>query len=67
MTEPVAAGYAEALDELEEILASLEEADVDVDVLATRVQRAAQLIAFCRERIGNARLQIEKAVTDLGD
>lgn len=61
------AGYAEALDEIEEILASLEEADVDVDVLATRVQRAAQLIAFCRERIGNARLQIEKAVTDLGD
>lgn len=67
MTEPIAAGYAEALDELEEILASLEDADVDVDVLATRVQRAAQLIAFCRERIGNARLQIEKAVTDLGD
>lgn len=59
------AGYAEALDELEEILTSLEEADVDVDVLASRVQRAALLISFCRERIGAAKLQIEQAVAGL--
>jgi exodeoxyribonuclease VII small subunit len=58
-------GYAAALDELEEILASLEETDVDVDVLASRVQRAATLIAFCRERIGTAKLQIERAVSGL--
>jgi len=66
-TEPVAAGYAEALDELETILAQLERSDVDVDVLAAQVQRAAALIAFCRDRIGNARLQIEQAVAALGD
>jgi exodeoxyribonuclease VII small subunit len=66
-TEPVAAGYAEALDELETILAQLERSDVDVDVLAAQVQRAAALIAFCRDRIGNARLQIEQAVSALGD
>jgi exodeoxyribonuclease VII small subunit len=59
------AGYAEALDEIEEILASLEEADVDVDVLASRVQRAALLISFCRERIGAATAQIEQAVAGL--
>ncbi len=66
MTEPVAAGYAEALDELETILGQLERSDVDVDVLAAQVQRAAALIAFCRDRIGNARLQIEQVVADLG-
>jgi exodeoxyribonuclease VII small subunit len=66
MTEPVAAGYAEALDELETILGQLERTDVDVDVLAAQVQRAAALIAFCRDRIGNARLQIEQVVADLG-
>lgn len=59
------AGYAEALEEIEEILASLEEADVDVDVLASRVQRAALLISFCRERIGAATAQIEQAVAGL--
>jgi len=64
--EPVAAGYAEALAELESILAGLERADVDVDVLATQVRRAAELITFCRDRIGNARLQIEQVVAELG-
>jgi exodeoxyribonuclease VII small subunit len=67
MTEPVAPGYAAALAELEAILDELERADVDVDVLATRVQRAAELIAFCRDRIGAARLHIEQVVADLGD
>lgn len=63
---PIAAGYAEALAELETILAELERSDVDVDVLAERVKRAVELIGFCRARIGNARLQIEQVVADLG-
>ena len=64
-TPPIAAGYAAALAELEEILAQLERTDVDVDVLAAQVQRAAELIGFCRDRIGNARLQIEQVVATL--
>jgi exodeoxyribonuclease VII small subunit len=62
---PAAAGYAQALAELESILADLERSDVDVDVLAAKVQRASALIAFCRDRIGNARLQIEQVVATL--
>jgi exodeoxyribonuclease VII small subunit len=60
-------GYAAALAELEEILSSLEQPDVDVDVLSTRVERAAQLIAFCRARVDGARVSIEQAVAGLGD
>ncbi|MCE2764678.1 MAG: exodeoxyribonuclease VII small subunit [Ilumatobacteraceae bacterium] len=58
-------GYAEALAELEKILAELERADVDVDVLAARVQRASELIRLCRDRIGNARTRIEDVVGGL--
>ena len=60
-------GYAAALEELENILAELEESDVDVDVLAERVARASELIRVCRERIGNAKMQIEKVVAGLED
>jgi exodeoxyribonuclease VII small subunit len=60
-------GYAAALAELEEILSSLEQPDVDVDVLSSRVERAAQLIAFCRARVDGARVSIEQAVAGLGD
>ena len=58
-------GYADALAELERILAELERTDVDVDVLATRVQRSSELIKLCRDRIGNARTRIEDVVGGL--
>ena len=57
--------YAEALAELESILAELERETVDVDHLAERVRRAAVLIRLCRSRIGSARLEIESVVADL--
>jgi len=55
-------GYAEALKELETILAELERTDVDVDVLASRVERASELIRLCRDRIVNAKQQIDNVV-----
>ena len=58
-------GYAEALKELETFLAELERTDVDVDVLASRVERASELIRLCRDRIGNAKLQIDNVVNGL--
>jgi exodeoxyribonuclease VII small subunit len=62
---PPQIGYAEAQRELDAILAELERSDVDVDRLAERVQRAAELIRLCRERIGAARVHIEQVVAEL--
>jgi len=59
------AGYAEAMAELESILRALEEDELDIDVLAGRVARAADLIRWCRSRIDGARLQVEHVVADL--
>ncbi len=58
-------GYSEALGELESILKELESDDVDVDKLAAHVQRASHLIELCRDKIGNAKLQIEEVVKGL--
>lgn len=63
--DPDELGYADALDELDEILRELEGSDVDVDRLADRVARAADLIALCRDRIGSARLRIDEVIADL--
>lgn len=60
-------GYAEALVELEAILVELDDDTLDVDLLATRVARAATLIAFCRDRIDGARMEVERIVDDLED
>lgn len=59
--------YAEAVDELESILAELEDDHIDVDLLATRVKEAAELLRFCRQRIDEARVEIEKVMTELDD
>jgi exodeoxyribonuclease VII small subunit len=57
--------YAAAVDELEGILAELEGDRLDVDQLAERVSRAAELMRLCRERIRATRLEVEQIVADL--
>ena len=63
--DPDQLGYAEALAELEEILAELEDGDVDIDRLADRVRRAAALIQRCRGRIDDAQVEVTRIVADL--
>ena len=58
-------GYTDAMKELEQILRDLEGDDLDVDMLASRVERASFLIGLCRRRIGDARVQVERVVANL--
>ena len=60
------AGYAEAMREIESILSELDSNSVDVDVLATKVERASYLINWCNERISSAQMTIDSLVADLG-
>jgi len=62
---PVAAGYAEAIAELDGLLADLEDDALDIDLLAAKVERASALIRFCRSRIRAARVQVDRIVADL--
>lgn len=52
-------GYEAAVSELEEILAALDEDDIDVDHLAEQVKRATELVKICRDRISAARLEVK--------
>ena len=58
-------GYAQALEELDQILRELEGTDVDVDRLADRVARATELISVCRQRISAAKMRIDEVIADL--
>jgi exodeoxyribonuclease VII small subunit len=53
------------MEELEAILAELEGDDLDVDVLAARVQRASELLKTCRARIVRAQQDVDRIVADL--
>ena len=67
MTDANELSYGDAVAELETIRAGLEADDLDVDALAARVGRAAELIKLCRDRIAATRLEVERVVADLGD
>ncbi len=56
--------YREALEELRAIHARLRQDDVDVDRLLEDVQRAAELLAFCRNRLNTVGERLEEVLTD---
>lgn len=60
-------GYAEAMAEVESILAELDSNSVDVDVLSERVERASFLINWCSERVSSAQMTVDALVADLAD
>lgn len=63
VAEPV--GYAEAMAEIESILAELDSPNVDVDVLGAKVTRASELITWCSERIAAAEFTVKQLVESL--
>ncbi len=60
-------GYADALSELQQILVELEAENIDIDVLAVKVERAAELIGVCRGRINDAEVRVKQIVAGLDD
>ena len=57
--------FAGAMAELSTIVEELESDDLDVDLLATRVDRAASIVEWCRSRIDGTRFQVEEILTRL--
>ena len=56
--------YREALEELRQIHARLRSEDVDIDRLLEGVQRASELLTFCRERLEAVEGRLEEVLED---
>ncbi len=57
--------YAEGLAELEGILDYLQGSDVDLESVADQVERAGQLIRFCRQRLDNVTVQVRDVLKSI--
>jgi exodeoxyribonuclease VII small subunit len=60
-------GFASAMQELNTIVAELESDALDVDHLAERVARAAELVLLCRERIDGARFAVDEILSSMDE
>jgi len=57
--------YAQAISELEGIVSEIEAENVDIDILAAKVKRAAQLIRFCRARLKGTEEEVNNVLSEL--
>lgn len=56
--------YQEAVEELEKILASLEENDdVNMDDITEKVKRASELMVFCKKKLHHLDEELEKIIS----
>ncbi len=60
-------GYDAAFGELKTILEALQQDEIGVDELAQKVKRAAELIAFCGDRLRKAEGEVQKVLNELGE
>jgi len=57
--------YSLALTELEQIINEIESEEINVDVLAEKVKRAAYLIKFCKDRLRNTEREVKKVLSEI--
>ena len=55
--------YKEAMEELETIVAKVDDRGVDIDELAQNVKRAHELISICKNRIEAVRFEVENVMS----
>ena len=57
--------YAEAFEELQQIVSEIEEGQISVDELSEKVKRAAHLIRICKEKLSSTEEDVNKILKDL--
>ena len=57
--------FQAAMEELESILQKLDSDEVNIDSLTVDLQRASELIEWCRSRLESTRVDVERIVADL--
>lgn len=59
--------YSEASAELDAILQEIESGALDLDLLSDKVERAASLLAICRQKLAATETKVKKVVADLAE
>ena len=57
--------YKDALNELSQIAAAIENESISVDELATKVKRAAELIDYCQTKLKSTDAEVKKILVQM--
>ncbi len=59
--------YKEAMAEIEQIVACMEENKLDVDELGAKVKRVSELIAFCKAKLHDTEEEVENILKTMDE
>ena len=59
--------YTEAFEELQQIVADIEDGEISVDELSVKVKRASELIKICKDKLSATDSDISKILENLED
>lgn len=57
--------YTQAFEELQQIVAEIENGEITVDQLSEKVKRAAQLISICKQKLSATEEDVNKILKEL--
>lgn len=57
--------YRESIIEIEDILSSIENDELDVDELAEKVKRVTMLLKFCKDKLYKTQDEVEKVLKEM--
>lgn len=57
--------YSKAMDELERIVLEIENDNIEVDELASKIKRASELLQICSAKLKSSEEEVEKILKDL--
>lgn len=59
--------YTQAIEELEQIVAEIEEGTVSIDELSEKVKRAAILLKICREKLTSTENDVKQILKEMDE
>lgn len=63
MTEEI--NYTDAFDELQQIVSDIEDGEISVDELSTKVKRASELIKICKNKLVSTEKDVAEILKEL--
>ncbi|MCD6332790.1 MAG: exodeoxyribonuclease VII small subunit [Bacteroidales bacterium] len=65
MTTSAKISYKSAIKEIEKILHSIENQDLDIDELTGQLKRAFELIRICKKKLTSTEAEVEKILKEM--
>jgi exodeoxyribonuclease VII small subunit len=57
--------YTEAFNELQEIVSEMENSEINIDQLDTRIKRASELLKICKDKLFKTEKNVQEILEDI--